>query len=257
MRSACHTTKTTNPRAVSAARGFLSQPAREVLTMTNASVTQSAYQEIAGVIEVRNAKPMVSSLKIAELFERRHDSVLRAIRKVASSQEDLRIRAEMSPDERGRDRPVYWLDEEAALVVMPLIGGSHAIEGQRKLVKAYLYYRDAYANPPRSDLIRAKRDASHILTDSILEWRTDQEKATDAVHYMAEQKLCNWAVSGQFKKADESAMSNEDLDLLRMIRERNAALIVAGIDYTERKTRLAQYAIRQRTKLIAAPGAPA
>ena len=220
--------------------------------MAKQSVT---HHEIAGVIEIHRNKPMVSSLKIAELFERRHDSVLRAIRKVEASNKDLRIRAEMSPDERGRERPVYWLDEEASLVVMPFIGGKHAMEGQRKLVKAYLYYRDAFKNPPRTDLVRGKRDASRVLTDSIIDMRSEHGKDTTAVHYMSEQKLCNWAVNGAFKALDESSLSNEDLELLRLVRERNAALIAAEIDYPERKARLAQYAIRQRTKLIApAPG---
>lgn len=36
--------------------------------------------EIANVIEIRRNRPMVSSLKIAELFERPHNAVLKAIR---------------------------------------------------------------------------------------------------------------------------------------------------------------------------------
>jgi Rha family phage regulatory protein len=215
--------------------------------MTKNSVVHS---EIAGVIEIHHSKPMVSSLKIAELFERRHDSVLRAIRKVEASNKDLRIRAEMSSDERGRDRPVYWLDEEASLVVMPFIGGQHAIAGQRKLVKAYLYYRDAFKNPPRTDLVRSKRDASRVLTDAIIDMRTEQGEETTRVHYMSEQKLCNWVVCGEFKAIDEASLSNENVELLRLVRERNAALIAAEIPYDERKPRLAKFAIRQRTKLL-------
>lgn len=224
--------------------------------MTKSSVTKQR-QEIAGVIEIRHAKPMVSSLKIAEMFERPHKNVLRAIRKeLFEDISRLKLEPREYVDDRGKSQPIFWLDERQALIVMPFLGGQRSREGQRKLVDAYLYYRDAYANPPRSDLIRAKRDASHILTDSVLEWRTDHDKETEAVHYMAEQRLCNWAVTGQFKKADESAMINEDIDLLRLVRERNAALIVAGIEYDDRKTRLAQYAIRQRTKLIAQETTP-
>jgi hypothetical protein len=68
---------------------------------------------------------------------------------------------------------------------------------------------------------------------------------------MSEQKLCNWAISGKFQAIDEASLGNDDLELLRLVRERNAALIAAEIDYPDRKARLAQYAIRQRTKLIA------
>jgi phage regulator Rha-like protein len=53
--------------------------------MANNIVTQNAAQ-IAGVIDIHRGKPMVSSLRIAELFERRHDNVLQAIRKELSDE---------------------------------------------------------------------------------------------------------------------------------------------------------------------------
>lgn len=219
--------------------------------MTDASVTQRAHQEIGGVIDVRRNQPMVSSLKIAELFERRHDSVLRAIRKELAEDISLRNVAESETvNRRGKTIPVFWLDEEQALFLMPFIGGRHAREGQRKLVKAYLYYRDAFANPPRSELIRAKRDASRLLTDSILDWRTFEGKDTDARHYMPEQKLCNWAITGQFAKLDESTLSNADVELLREVRETNAALITAGVPYADRKVALARLVMRRRTQQL-------
>ena len=65
-------------------------------------------REIVNVIELRRNRPMVSSLKIAELFERRHDSVLRAIRTVKETQGDLRIDAEMSSDAFGSVIPEVW-----------------------------------------------------------------------------------------------------------------------------------------------------
>ena len=243
--------QTTNPRAVAAARGFSSQPAKQVLLMTAHSVTQSTHQEIAGVIEIRHNKPMVSSLKIAELFERRHDSVLRAIRKELADEISLRKVAESeTKNSRGKPIPIFWLDERQALIVMPFLGGQKSREGQRKLVDAYLYYRDAFANPPRTEIIRAKRDASRLLTDSILDWRAFEGKDTDQRHYMSEQKLCNWAITGQFAKLDESALSNENIDLLREIRETNAALIVTGMAYNDRKTALAHLVMRRRTKQL-------
>lgn len=221
--------------------------------MTMQSVTQTAYQEIAGVIEIRRSKPMVSSLKIAELFERPHKNVLASIRKELADEIDrLEIKPMSYADEYGREQPMFWLNEEQALFIMPFIGGKQARKGQRKLVKAYLYYRDAYANPPRAEIVRAKRDASRLLTDSIIDWRAFEGKDTDARHYMSEQKLCNWAITGQFSKLDESGLSNEDVDLLREVRETNAALIVAGMAYSERKAAIARLVMRRRTKQLEA-----
>ena len=65
-------------------------------------------REIVNVIELRRNRPMVSSLKIAELFGRRHDNVLRAIRTVKETQGDLRIDAEMSSDAFGSVIPEVW-----------------------------------------------------------------------------------------------------------------------------------------------------
>lgn len=214
-------------------------------------------REIANVIEIRPARPLVSSLKIAEIFERRHDSVLRAIKNLQEAIPHLRIAAEMSPDERGRNRPVFWLNEEAALTLMPFVGGKRAIDGQRKLVQAYLYYRDAFKDPPRADLIRTKRDANKLLTDALFEARDEAGKTTDAHHYSNEAKLCNWVVCGSFSSIDEKSLSNEQVDLLRLVRERDAAFILAGLDYATRKQRLSAFAMRARTKLLVSGGAHA
>jgi hypothetical protein len=68
---------------------------------------------------------------------------------------------------------------------------------------------------------------------------------------MSEQKLCNWAISGQFAKLDETALSNEDVELLREVREMNASLIAAGLDYQARKANLARFVMRRRSHQIA------
>lgn len=224
--------------------------------MTKTSVAESAHQKIAGVIEIRHAKPMVSSLKIAEMFERRHDNVLAAIRKeLAREISLLELKESETTTRRGKTIPVFWLNEEQALFVMPFIGGKLAREGQRKLVKAYLFYRDAYANPPRRDILTDKRRSGSLMCEIVKEVREDAGKETAPHNYGTEYKLCNWALTGEFKKLDEATLDNASIELLQKIRAYNTSLIQAEITYAERKPRLAQYAIRQRTKLLSAPGA--
>lgn len=207
-------------------------------------------REIVNVIELRRNRPMVSSLKIAELFGRRHDNVLRAIRTVLIEKFSLRIHEERDLDQRGKERPVFWLEERDALTVMPFIGGQQAMEGQRKLVDAYLYYRDHFANPPRQDLLAAKRAAHHPMMDALVECREEQGKLTATHHFTNENRLCNGVVTGNFRALDEQALDNEQLNLLTQVRERNAALLVAGLDYDTRKARLVAFATRLRTRLI-------
>ncbi|NEV61651.1 Rha family transcriptional regulator [Thiorhodococcus minor] len=204
----------------------------------------------ANIIENRHSKPMVSSLTIADLFSRRHDSVLRAIRAVLIGKLGLRICAETSLDVQGKERPIYWLEERDALTVMPFIGGKHAMDGQRQLVDAYLAYRDSFANPPRQDILRAKRASNRPMLDALIEAREEIGKATDERHYMCEAKLCNWVITGRFEAIDEATLSNVDAELLEQVRDRNRALILAGLDYQERKARLSAFATRQRTRMI-------
>ena len=68
---------------------------------------------------------------------------------------------------------------------------------------------------------------------------------------MTEAKLCNGVLTGRFERLDERGLSNEDVALLELIRDRNRAFILAGMSYADRKTKLQQYALRQRTRQIA------
>lgn len=208
--------------------------------------------EIANVIEIRRKRPMVSSLKIAELFERPHNAVLKAIRNELTDEISLgEIDQSDYLDSRGKRQPTYWLDERQALVVMPFLGGVNARIGQRKLVDAYLYFRDHFCDPPRKDLLALKRSAHLPLMDAIQEFRELQGKLTDKRHYQCENKLCNWVVTGKFAAIDEKTLSNADLEMLAKVRERNAAFILSGLDYDIRKPKLAAFGIRLRTKMLA------
>ena len=208
-------------------------------------------REIVNVIEIRRSRPMVSSLKIADLFGRPHNAVLKAIRKELCAEISLgKIDQSDYVDTRGKRQPAHWLDERQALIVMPFLGGTKSRDGQRKLVDAYLYYRDHFANPPRKDLLAAKRAAHHPMMDALVECREEQGKLTATHHFTNENRLCNGVVTGNFRALDEQALDNEQLNLLTKVRERNAALLVAGLDYETRKVRLVAFATRLRTRLI-------
>lgn len=202
-------------------------------------------------LTIKRNLPMVSSVSIAEMFQRRHDNVLAAIRKeLAEEISLLKVKESEETNARGKAIPVFWLTEEQALVVMPFIGGRMAREGQRKLVRAYLWYRDNYANPPRRDLIAAKRAAHHPMMDTLIEIREEAGKATRAHHFINENLLCNEIALGIRSAIDERTLSNEDAEVLRLIRERNSALLVADVAYAERKARLRLYLDRLKARAL-------
>lgn len=66
-------------------------------------MSKNVNHEINNVIEIRHNAPMVSSLKIAELFNRRPDHVLRSIRTVLIETKHPPICEEIYSDKYGRE----------------------------------------------------------------------------------------------------------------------------------------------------------
>jgi hypothetical protein len=59
---------------------------------------------------------------------------------------------------------------------------------------------------------------------------------------MAEAKLVNWALAGEFKGLDRDGLDSAQLDLLAKLEELNTVLIGTGADYAARKPALQKYA---------------
>ena len=211
----------------------------------------SSALKIAGILEVNHGKPVVSSLTIAVEFGRPHFRVLKSIKKLVDKGTlTTGVAVSSWTDTTGRNNTLYLLDERSALIAMPFIGGAKAEQGQTRLVDAYLWYRSNFANPPRQNLLAAKRAAHHPMMDALVECREEQGKLTATHHFTNENRLCNGVVTGNFRALDEQALDNEQLNLLTQVRERNAALLVAGLDYDTRKARLVAIATRLRTRQI-------
>lgn len=206
-------------------------------------------------------QPVTDSLKVAEYFDRQHKNVLQAYDNLPKD-EFNRLNFEPAEfiDQKGESRRMIRMTWKGFSMLAMGFTGQKAYHWKQQFLDAFEMMgqeidrrRETIADPPRQKLLLEKRQSGGWLTDAVLEWRTDQGKLTNGTHYIAENRLCNWCLTGEYTGIDESSLNNEELAILRLIRERNAALIVAGIEYAERKTRLAQYAIRQRTKLITGP----
>jgi phage regulator Rha-like protein len=182
--------------------------------------------KIDNILEVNQGKPMVSSLKVSELLKRPHDQVLRAIRKVGASQKGLDVLVETYLDKQGKEQPVYWLGERSSLIVMPYIGGDKSMEGQTKLVDAYLHYRDNFQNPPRKDLMKAKRaEALPMMDMKKFVCQMTGLPFVGKTEGVKEHNFCNRALTGAYSGLDESTLDNYDLRLLAAIRRYNTVLI--------------------------------
>lgn len=100
-------------------------------------------KEAKQLIQIADGDAWITSLVIAEEFGRPHKNVLRAIDSLIEDGTIDRLSFEpiSYTDEMNRAQRAYQLNERAALIAMPFIGGKKSREGQRKLVDAFMAMR--------------------------------------------------------------------------------------------------------------------
>ena len=101
----------------------------------------------------------------------------------------------------------YELTHDQAL----LVGMRESKAVRRSVLNKLRELETQFANPPRAGLIQDKRSAHHPMMDALIDLRQSLGKETTTVHFMSENKLCNGVVTGNFKSADEKALSNADV----------------------------------------------
>lgn len=217
-------------------------------------------QSIVHLVERRGQQAVTTSEAIALGCKVQHKSVLALVRKYREEFDEfglLAFETRPRPDGQhgGGDVEIAILNEDQATYLITLLRNNDIVRSfKRALVKAFRKALDEisrlYANPPRRELLTDKRRSGSLMCEIYKEVRDEAGKTTEFFHYGKEHKLCNWALTGEFKPIDESVLDNTSLTLLQKIRARNTSLIEADIPYPERKARLAQYAIRQRTRLV-------
>ena len=184
--------------------------------------------------------------EITDLLEVRHDNAMRVVAKMLEEPGfGSSPQIEEMKNNASGSLVTYQLDKRQSLAVAARLSTKFLM----RVIDRWLELETHYANPPRAGLIQAKRRNNFDLTNTLKEMRAEDGKDTTAVHYMSEAKLCNWALTGKFATIDETTLSNEDVTLLGKIRVHEAAMLRVGMKYPERKTALASFVDRQRTKI--------
>jgi phage regulator Rha-like protein len=211
------------------------------------------------LVETRGQSALTTSLIVAEGCEISHKRAMALFRQ----HEDYflmfgRVLTEKHPfDTEGgtQEREVAVLNEDQATFLITMFRNTPVVVKFK--VRLVLEFRKAlneiarlYANPPRADLLKAKRAAHLPMMDALVECREEAGKDTKTHHFTNENRLCNWVVIGCFDAIDEKTLGNEDAALLEQVRDRNRAYILAGLDYEARKPKLMAFATRVRTKLL-------
>lgn len=209
------------------------------------------------IVSITGQKAFTNSIILSKGCDNRsHRQTIKLIRKYENELNTLgKLNFESSVNPAGEQTEYAILNEDQATFLITLFRNTPTVVAFKlALVKAFRKALDEinrlYANPPRNAILDDKRKAHHPMMTALIEMREKLGKETESHHYMCENKLCNAIVTGQFKTIDESTLPNEDVKLLALVRRRNQSLLDAEIPYDERKKRLTEYAIRQRTKLI-------
>jgi Rha family phage regulatory protein len=215
------------------------------------------------LVQTHGQQAFTTSLIVAEEYGKRHADITRAIRQMLES-----VDSEISKfsqrnftprdyiDARGKAQPMYQITEDGFFELAMSFTGDKARKTRIRFIgafrKALDYIAENFKDPPRTGLIHEKRASMWDMTDALKEIRAEAGKDTKSFHYATENKLLNWCVRGEFKPLDESSLSNEEVELLRKVRMKDAAYIRADMEYEERKAKLKAYADRLRViKLIA------
>lgn len=124
------------------------------------------------LIQIESGEAWTTSLAIAEVFGRRHNDVMREIEGLMSDGTiDVRDFSHISyTDSMNRPQRAYRLNERAALIAMPFVGGAKSRDGQKRLVDAFMemrrILRQHEAHGRSADWIEARGKGKEVRHDS-------------------------------------------------------------------------------------------
>lgn len=214
-----------------------------------------------GLIHLVKGKPVVSSLIIANEFDRRHDNVIRTLKSLINSGHLDRLNTEEINyfDKRNRKQTAIELDEKAFLIAMPFIGGKKSRDGQVRLVESFLAIKKQLEDLKITR--KLSKEEYRPMTDAIKFDREIQGKTIKPHHFSNEADLINrialGMTSAKFKVFHEIAKKESIRDYLTPcqlkciadLQRANTAYIQEGLSFEDRKKKLTK--LYKRVHLLA------
>lgn len=218
------------------------------------------WNEEFGMLEYKG-KPVVNSRKVAEIFEKRHDHILRDISKITAPKSGVsekfterNFMLSEYKDCTGRKRPEYLLTRDGFVMLAMGFTGSKAMR-----------FKEAYINKFNEMeqyiiALNTARVEFPELTQAILE----MHEMPKHYHFSNEMDMINRIVLGmtakQFKevhglgKVDSIRpyLTVEQLQLIAMLQKTDIGLVLTELDFQKRKRTLEWYYSKLRQRLLAA-----
>lgn len=203
--------------------------------------------------EKKNGQAMISSLKVAEVFDKSHDNVLKAIKNLDCSPEFSLVNFNESKykNSRGKMYPCYNMTKDGFVFLVMGFTGAKAAEFKEKYIAAFnnmeSHIRQFYAY----------REEYPEYTDAIKE-HYEREGKTSRFAYSNEADMINRIVLGmtakEFKQTNEidehvnsirPYLEKKQIHMIRLLQSIDIGYLEDDVPYKERKEKLEAYAIRK------------
>ena len=195
--------------------------------------------------------PMTDTLKVAEVFGKRHKNIIQAVKELDCSNEFRRLNFQPSYylNEQNKRQPKFNMTQDGFTFLVMGFRGKKAAELKEAYIKQFNEMREWISK--REHLSTNQ----HILNDAI-QMRFDGEHFA----YSRENNLVYIVALGATRKkwlADNlypndveirECLNAKQLQLVELLTIENAVFIKLGMNYTERKTRLLETALHFERK---------
>ena len=174
----------------------------KVMTIANTGINE--------LVEVQNERVVTDSRKVAEVFGKRPDHVMRDIdniKKDAPNFGEMFFEAE-APDSYGRPQRIYYLNRDGLSLLVMGFTGKKAMEWKLKYIEAF--------NQMEKQL-KAQQAGSYMIADPIeraLKWAEEQKAHRQQVVLLEEKTAQQSQIIGELKpKADytDNILKNKGL----------------------------------------------
>lgn len=203
----------------------------------------------AELVEPVHGQPMTTSRRVAAMFGKRHDNVLRAVNRLLPDLpgEFAHLNFEVSEytDETGRTLPEYLLTQDGFIMLAMGFTGREAVHWRAAFIKAFNAMAKTLQRQRRAlmsierEKARAEAARQHSAVMAILtDTRSERGKPTEAHHYANEARLIGYAMTGEYMGVDRLTLDADQLKLLHRVETLEIKLLVRGVDWSARKAEL-------------------
>lgn len=213
--------------------------------------------ERAALVEVIHEQPMTTSRRVGQMFGKRHDNVLQAVKRLLPDLPDdfTRLNFEVSEytDDTGRRLPEYLLTKDGFAMLAMSFTGREATRWKMSFIRAFNSMAKTLERQQRTLLsaerlrVRAEVAREHTSVIAMLiEVRREQGKTTEPHHIANEGRLIGYAMTGTWAGIDRNTLDADQLRLLHKVETLDIKLLVRGADLSARKAALRALVLQEQ-----------